>query len=153
MNSQDLVVPVAICIVAAIIVVYFLLVRGPTRKVTVTNPDGSEVSVSVEIADNPFTRAKGLMGTDTLGDDDGMLFIFDQPGIYSFWMLNTTIPLDAIFINEDGDVVDIIQMEPCGINPFNCPAYKPQAPALFVLEVNKGFSKRHGIVVGSKASP
>ncbi len=153
MNSNDLVIPVAICIVVAILVVYFLTARGPIRKITLTNPDGSNVTVSVEIADNPFTRAKGLMGRDTLGEKEGMLFIFDKPGIYPFWMLNTTIPLDAVFINEDGDVVDVIQMEPCGLNPANCPAYKSIAPALFVLEVNRGFTTRNGIVVGSKANP
>jgi hypothetical protein len=153
MNSNDLILPVAICIVAAIILIYFITLRGPIRKITLTNPDGSVVNVSVEVADNPVTRMKGLMGRDSLGADDGMLFIFDTPGMYAFWMLNTTIPLDAIFIAENGSVVDVIQMTPCGLNPANCTQYAPTQPALYVLEVNQGFSLKHGIVVGSKANP
>jgi uncharacterized membrane protein (UPF0127 family) len=105
------------------------------------------------VAGNPITRMKGLMGRDSLGADEGMLFIFDTPGMYAFWMLNTTIPLDAIFIAQNGSVVDIIQMAPCGINPLNCPQYAPKAPALYVLEVNQGFAASHGIVIGSKANP
>ncbi len=138
---------------ALLVLLYFILARGPVRKVTFTNANGSEVSVSAEVADNPFTRTKGLMGRSSLGEDEGMLFVFDKPGIHSFWMLNTTIPLDAIHISENGTVVDILQMEPCGLNVTNCPSYKPAKPAKYVLEVNKGFAARHGIVIGSMMNP
>jgi len=153
MSADDLIIPVAVCVVVGILLAYFIVMKGPMRKLTISNPDGSKADVSVEIADNPVTRAKGLMGRDALPADEGMLFIFDQPGVHQFWMLNTSIPLDAIFMDEDGNVVDVVQMEPCGLLPSNCPRYAPKAPALFVLEVNQGFSIRHGVVVGSRASP
>lgn len=133
---------------ALLVLLYFILARGPVRKVTFVNASGSEVSVSAEVADNPFTRTKGLMGRSSLGEDEGMLFVFDKPGIHSFWMLNTTIQLDAIHISENGTVVDVIQMEPCGLNVMNCPSYKPAKPAKYVLEVNKGFAKRHNLAIG-----
>lgn len=147
MRSEDVAVLLA-CAVVAILILYFIAARGAARKITIANPDGSEVSVSVELADNPVTRAKGLMGRSSLASEEGMLFVFDKPGIYSFWMRNTSIPLDAIHIAENGSVVDIIRMEPCGWNLTNCPQYTGKAPAKYVLEVNQGFAKRHGIVIG-----
>jgi hypothetical protein len=129
--------------------VYFIQVKGDKKRLTFSYP---EMSVTVEVADNPITRAKGLMGRSELGDAYGMLFVFDKMGKYPFWMLNTTIPLDAVYLSEDGTVVDILQMEPCGLNITQCRQYVPQAEARYVLEVNQGFSKKHGIEIGkSKA--
>ncbi len=119
-----------------------------TTNLAITNPDASFVYVDAEIADNMVTRAKGLMGRKSLGENQGMLFVFDSTGLYPFWMLNTSISLDAIFIAENGTVVDIIQMEPCGLNPTSCPRYIPKADSRYVLEVNKGFAERHGIAIG-----
>jgi len=116
-------------------------------KISITNPGDSGVEISVEIADNSVTRAKGLMGRASLGEYDGMLFVFGSSARHSFWMFNTSIALDAVFIAENGTVVDILQMAPCGINPANCTGYMPKADAKYVLEVNRGFSERHGIVI------
>ncbi len=148
MNSNGLVIPVAICIVAAILIFYFLSAKGTVRKITVSNPDGSEAQLSVEIADSPLLRAKGLMGRASLGEAEGMLFVFDKPGIYSFWMFNTTLPLDGIFIAENGTIVDVVRMQPCGLNVTACPHYAGKAPAKYVLEANQGFARRHGVVIG-----
>lgn len=142
---------VAAAIVAAILLIYFLAARGPARRMGLTGSDGSEVSVDVEVADNPVTRAKGLMGRASLGWNDGMLFVFDTPGIYGFWMFNTTIPLEGIFIGENGTVAEILPLEPCGLNVTNCPMYRPKSPAKYVLEVNRGFCARHRIAPGSRA--
>ncbi|MDD5340595.1 MAG: DUF192 domain-containing protein [Candidatus ainarchaeum sp.] len=148
MRSEDVAALLVIGIVAAILIFYFLSARGPSRQVTIANPDGSKASVSAEVADNPFTRAKGLMGRASLGEDEGMLFVFGSPGNHSFWMFNTTIPLDGIFIAENGTIVDVVPMQPCGLNVTNCPSYVAKAPAKYVLEANQGFAKRHGIVIG-----
>jgi len=138
----------ALALLALIIIFYFITARGPVKKISITNADGSTVSVSVEIANNTATRMKGLMGRKSLGAEEGMLFVFDRPGKHSFWMMNTTIPLDAIFIAENGSVVDIIAMQPCGWNVTNCPTYAPKTEAKYVLEVNPGFAARNRIVVG-----
>ena len=102
--------------------------------------------MDVELADNAATRAKGLMGRKSLGEKEGMLFVFDKADYRDFWMLNTTITLEAIFISEDGTIVDIIEMEPCGINPLNCTQYSSKEKAKYVLEVNQGFSNKNKIV-------
>jgi uncharacterized protein len=148
MRSEDVAALLVIGIVAAILIFYFLSARGTVKKVTISNPDGSETSVSAEVADNPFTRAKGLMGRTSLGEGEGMLFVFDRQDTYSFWMFNTTIPLDGIFIAENGTIVDVVPMQPCGLNVTRCPSYVAKAPAKYVLEANQGFAKRHGIAIG-----
>jgi uncharacterized membrane protein (UPF0127 family) len=118
------------------------------RKIILKNNDGSQVELAVEIADNPLLHALGLMGRKSLGEYEGMLFVFDNSRIRSFWMFNTSIALDAIHIAENGTVVDIIEMEPCGLNVLKCKHYSPRAPSKFVLEVNGGFSKRQNIEIG-----
>ena len=142
---------IAVILVAAFVVLlvfYFATAKGERKKISIINPEGFKVSVDVELADNLTTRAKGLMGRKSLGEYEGMLFVFDELGFHSFWMVNTTIPLDAIFIDENGTVVDIIKMEPCSL--LNCQLHTPKEKAKYVLEVNKGFSQRHKIEEGSR---
>ena len=117
----------------------------PSKQITIQTGQKS-VIVNAEIADTFFSKMKGLMGRNSLGTNDGMLFVFDKPDYYSFWMMNTTIPLDAIFISENGSVVDIITMPPCK-SVISCPSYKPKEKALYVLEVNAGFSEQNGISI------
>ncbi|MCI0559378.1 MAG: DUF192 domain-containing protein, partial [Nitrososphaera sp.] len=112
------------------------------------NSEGNEIAVYAEIANNTVTRAKGLMGRTSLAENEGMLFIFDKPAYYGFWMLNTTIPLDAIHIAENGTVVDVIKMQPCGLNVTKCPTYPPREKSKYVLEVNQGFSEKNKITIG-----
>jgi uncharacterized membrane protein (UPF0127 family) len=135
----------------AVLLVYFITAKGEKRRITLINAEGARIGVDVEIANNSATRAKGLMNRSSLGEYEGMLFIFDNPGIYQFWMLNTTIPLDAIHISEAGSVVDVLEMEPCGLNIIKCRVYPPKGRALYVLEVNKGFSSKHSIVPGNSS--
>jgi hypothetical protein len=144
---------VALALLAAllILIVYFVTAKGEKKRMTLINQEGKKIELSVEVANSTATRAKGLMGRSSLGEKEGMLFIFDRPGIYGFWMLNTTIPLDAFFFDENGTVVDIIEMEPCGLNVVNCPLHKPAEPSKYVLEVNQGFSKQNRISVGNSS--
>ncbi len=120
-----------------------------TKTIKLIN-SGNEITFDVEIAQSFLKKAIGLMGRKNLFDNSGMLFIFNQPNRHSFWMFATRIPLEAIFFDENGFVVDIINMEPRGLNPFNCPKYSPKNDAKYVLEVNSGFVKRNKVVVGSK---
>jgi len=102
--------------------------------------------VDAEVAESPFKKFLGLMFRDKLDENRGMLFVFDKEDYHSFWMLFTKIPLEAIFISEDFQVVDIIRME-----PFSFRSYKPKRKAKYVLEVNKGFSNRNNVKEGAKA--
>jgi uncharacterized membrane protein (UPF0127 family) len=113
----------------------------------VTFPD--KTRVRVEIADTESTRQRGLMFRKSLGPDEGMLFVFDTPGFYPFWMKNTLIPLDMLWLDREGRIVSIASaVPPCRADP--CPSYPPAAgtTALYVLEVNAGFAKQHGVKVG-----
>ncbi len=132
-------------ILLLILIIYFVTFKGDKKSVTLINSKGESIRVQVEIADNATAHAKGLMGRKSLGENEGMLFVFNKSSYLSFWMFNTTIPLDAIFISSNGTVVDVDEMEPCGLNIFNCTSYESLRPAKYVLEVNKGFSKKNSI--------
>lgn len=103
------------------------------------------VKINVEIADDDVERTKGLMFRERLDENDGMLFIFDDEEYQTFWMKNTLIPLDIIFIDKNLKIVDIKSAAPCKEEP--CTLYKSQKPAKYVLEMNGNFSKRKGIDV------
>ncbi|MBD3210812.1 hypothetical protein GF318_05505 [Candidatus Micrarchaeota archaeon] len=135
-----------------VFIFYFVSAHGERKKITLANAEGKELGIEVEVADNLTTRAKGLMGRTSLGENEGMLFVFDRPDYYGFWMLNTTIPLDAIFLDENGTVVDVKEMDPCGINVLNCSLYTPEKKAKYVIEVNKGFSEEHHILPGKSSA-
>lgn len=90
-------------------------------------------SWQVEIADTDELRQRGLMFRENLDENKGMLFFFDHVGTHSFWMKNTLIPLDLIWISEDKKVVDIQTLQPCKKDP--CPSYTPANNSKYVLEV------------------
>ena len=106
--------------------------------------------VELEIADTGQGRARGLMFRKELPEDQGMLFIFPEEGVYSFWMKNTLIPLDIIWLDKDLRVVYIKSFVPPCKN-YDCPGYNPQIKAKYVLEVNAGFSGIYHIKIGEKA--
>ena len=113
-------------------------------KVAVTTKDGRAVSFAVEIADTPSKREMGLQYRRDLAADRGMLFIFPAQSQQSFWMKNTPLPLDMIFINRERKIVGIVEQTV----PFSLDPRSVRAPSQFVLEINGGFSKRHGIKAG-----
>jgi uncharacterized membrane protein (UPF0127 family) len=103
---------------------------------------------TVELALTPEQQVQGLMNRQTLGNDSGMLFVFPQEGIYPFWMKDTLIPLDMIWMDSNGTVVFIGKDEqPCGMV---CPSINPGVQAKYVLEVNAGTVDRIGLTIGSR---
>ena len=101
----------------------------------------------VELATTEAVRDQGLMYRKELNKDKGMLFVFDKEGIYPFWMKNTLIPLDMIWINNSGKVVFMAQnVQPC--KSLICPSIIPSGSAKYVLEVNAGVCIETGIKVG-----
>ena len=109
-------------------------------------PDG--FSVHVEIASDDATREQGLMYRDHLADDHGMIFVFVQDGLYPFWMKNTLIPLDMIWLDANKNVVFVASnVPPCKADP--CPNFGPgTTPAHFVLETASGVAAKHGVAIG-----
>ena len=103
----------------------------------------------VEVVSTSEARAKGLMFRESLPADRGMLFVFQQTGFYPFWMKNTLIPLDMIWLNENYQVAFIASnVQPCYVTPF--PNITPLAPARYVLEINAGAVDRLGLEIGDK---
>jgi len=101
----------------------------------------------LEVVSSPEDRSRGLMFRESLARSAGMLFVFEEKGVYPFWMKNTLIPLDIIWIDSSGRVVDIKEnAQPC--KEGLCPDYVPAGRADRVLELNAGSVKRTGLRVG-----
>jgi len=123
--------------------------KKETTRIEIVNKDGKSIYVDVELADNLAKRMKGLMFRKSIGENEGMLFVFDYESQHSFWMMNTSIPLDAIHFDSNGTVVDVIRMDVCK-SIANCTkTYAPKAPSRYVLEVNQNFSMKNGIEAGN----
>lgn len=100
---------------------------------------------SVEIADTSDERTKGLSGRTNLDENTGMLFVFEEPGHYSFWMKDTLIPLDIIFIKNNRIVTIYKNAQPQGnISDNQLQRYSPREPVNYVLEINGGLSEKYG---------
>lgn len=105
--------------------------------------------ILLEIARTDQQRARGLMFRESLPENHGMLFVFAESERHGFWMKNTFIPLDMLWIAEDGTIAAIIRdVPPCHSDP--CPTYAPDAPGSFVLEIGAGEAKRLGLGEGDR---
>ena len=111
---------------------------------------GTEASLTVRIADSAEEQRQGLMGVESLGEDRGMAFVYDDPTTGSFWMKDTLIPLSIAFV--DGDrIVAIEEMTPCETDP--CPTWDSGGAAYtLAIEANAGWFTAHGIAVGDRAT-
>jgi uncharacterized protein len=109
---------------------------------------GDKAEVRVEIADDFYERARGLMDRTALGEDRGMLFVFPKEQPLSFWMKDTLIPLSIAYIDSEGRITDILDMKPLDDRP---PHYVSSEPVQYALEVNQGFFDENGVKVGDRA--
>jgi hypothetical protein len=110
--------------------------------------EGPEVRVSVEVARTPGERQQGLMHRTGLDKGTGMIFLFDEMSIQSFWMKNTLISLDMIFIDENLVVVGVV----ADTVPLSLAPCRVDDPSQYVLEVEAGFAANHGIGPGTKVT-
>lgn len=100
-------------------------------------------SLTVEVAATPAARSQGLMFRESLPEDHGMLFIWPREQWIAMWMKNTAIPLSVAFIDREFRILNIADME-----PFSTQRHASSAPALFALEVQRGWFARHGVGAG-----
>ncbi len=114
----------------------------------VLHTGGGDVTVAVEVVATPAQQAVGLMYRKELGATAGMLFVFDRTEEHSFWMKNTILPLDMIFLGEDRKVVGIVK----DAVPFTTTSRSVGKPSRYVLEVNAGFSEKHGVKAGDQTT-
>jgi hypothetical protein len=118
------------------------------QSLTIITSSG-KVKLETEIVDDPQERQRGLMFRENLEENSSMLFVFDLEMPLSFWMKNTLIPLDMIFVSENGTINEIKEnVQPCNKDP--CPSYPSNHASKYVLEVNGGFSQKNKIKIGDK---
>lgn len=123
--------------------------KDPLRTVTVVFPDAAKngaaaPSITAEVADTGPTRQRGLMLRKGMPDNRGMVFVFEERRVQEFWMHNTCIPLDMMFIDKDGFITGIEENVPT----MNDNTYGSGCPSTYVLEVNAGWARRHGVEPG-----
>ncbi len=127
--------------------IYFLGCGGPRLDPTHNYVCLRNHCIDVELAKTENEHAKGLQGRSTLGKDHGMLFIFTKPGAYTFWMKDTLIDLDIVWLDYARRVVYISPNTPsCKEEP--CPTYTPDGRAVYVLEINSGYASQLGMKLG-----
>lgn len=151
---------VAILIIA-VVAVYFVFVYTGNKG---TNPDeeymfrkdgellissdSTKVKLDIQIANTEFDRQLGLMYRKNMDENRGMLFIFPDVQVRSFWMRNTEIPLDMIFIDVNKTILNIAK----NTTPYSDISYSSSGPAKYVLEVKGGFADRHNISSGDRVA-
>jgi uncharacterized membrane protein (UPF0127 family) len=111
------------------------------------NKAGKKIkTLKVAIADEQKERNQGLMDVRTMEEDEGMLFIFEENQPLSFWMVNTPLSLDIIYVDADSTIVSIYT----DTTPFSDRTLPSNAPATYVVETNAGYTLKHGITEGMK---
>jgi len=149
---------IPITIAAVIIgVIGMLTLPSDSKLESVEFPRGTilvdDVALEVQIADSEPRRVRGLMFQDQLPPDQGMIFVFNEPGLYSLWMLNMQFSLDMIWFDHNGNVVHIEKdVPPCktALEITTCQSVVPDDEATYVLEVTSGFIDQNNITKDSK---
>ncbi len=119
------------------------------KPVAIFSASDGPKRVLLELAVTQAERSRGLMFRSRLDEDRGMLFVFPDIGRPAFWMKNTYLDLDILFLSPEGVVVDLFErLPPCPMDP--CPRYTPRSPAKYVLEVSGGFVDRHAVRKGDR---
>ncbi len=143
------IIAMLLCVVAAMCVLSGCTPtpEHPTVDIEFVGPEGQSIrSFEVEVVSTPLTRAKGLMYRREVGEKRGMLFVFPNEKVQSFWMKNTLIPLDMVFVSKEMKVVGILENVP----PLTEDPRYVDSPSLYVLEFAGGTMSKVGVGVGAK---
>lgn len=142
--KYEIVLGIIIIVVLGLILVYSIF-----REQQKSHVCFNDNCFTVYLALTPYELFKGLMFVEHLDEDKGMLFVFEKDGIYPFWMKNTLIPLDIIWIDLNGKAVFISRnIQPC--KSILCTSINPGKQARYVLEINAGISDKIGLAVGDE---
>jgi uncharacterized protein len=125
---------------------YSTNIQFEMSQVEIVKSSGERIKIKVKVADAQNERAHGLMGVKALHADEGMLFIFEDERTRGMWMENTFIPLDMLFIDGNKKIIRFSE----NAIPLSKDIIPSIFPTKYVLEVNGGFVKKHGIAVGDK---
>lgn len=145
---MEIIAPAFLIATIVLLVAIYFIFKSPQNFTKVAIGD---TTILAEMADTLPKRMAGLMFRKSLPEDGGMLFVFGNDGYHGIWMMNTSIPLDIIWIDSDHRIVDIMKdAPPCGM--ICTKTYSPKEMARYVLEVNAGFADEHGIGIGDKVN-
>ena len=154
-RSQALIPIAAAAVIVGIMGI--LSIPSDSKLESVEFPIGTikidETVLEVQVADTEPRRIRGLMFQDQLPYDQGMIFVFNESGVYSLWMLNMQFSLDMIWFDENGDIVHIEKnIPPCKtpIEIMACQSIVPNGEAKYILEVSSGFIDQFNITKDSK---
>ncbi|HOM33234.1 MAG TPA: DUF192 domain-containing protein [Candidatus Paceibacterota bacterium] len=143
--KKNIMIILTIFLIIIFLSIYFV---SKNKKTEIFFPK-QNIKIEAQLAQTILQQTKGLMNVKNLPENQGMLFVFLDESRKSFWMKNTYIPLDLIFISRDKKIVEIKEnFEPC--QQKNCPSYTSQKKAKYVLEVNGGFCQKHQIKEGDE---
>lgn len=119
-----------------------------SSEITITRADGERFLLPVEVADTANEKNYGLMFKSSMPRDEGMIFVYDPPERVSYWMKNTLIPLDILFVRADGRIARIVaNAQPNDLSPIDS-----LIPVAVVVEVNAGVVQEYGLQAGDKIS-
>ena len=120
----------------------------PVSTLTIATRSGAKLAVTVEVAANGMDREVGLMNRSSMGQDHGMIFVFPAAKPVMFWMKDTLLALDMLFIDRDGRIINIKH----DAKPMDVSIIKSGGAVTHVLEVNAGYAARHGVATGDHVS-
>ncbi len=153
---------ILVLLIAAAAAIYFIFIKNSNEgnspdeeymfkkngELTFSDSSGVLLKIDIQIAGTEFDRQLGLMFRKSMNENQGMLFIFPDNRIRSFWMRNTEIPLDIIFVDSAKTILNIAK----NTTPYSDNSYSSSGPAKYVVEVNGGFTDRHNLAPGDKIS-
>ncbi len=148
MKASSIIV-LATLIILALAAAYYLSMYATGdegNRVEFVDSNGTVTTVYVEVADTPQSLQRGLMYRTSLDEYKGMLFIFSSDAPQSFWMKNTPLPLDMVFVNSQMAIVDINH----NATPYSLDVFTSKESCKYVVEVNGGFCNEHGIGAGDQ---
>lgn len=138
---------ILIALMGIIAVAVFVLLRTPTGS-DVTLPT-NDTGMRFDIADTPDTQQLGLGNRASVPDNYGMLFVFQKADRYGFWMKDMLVPIDMVWLGDDGSIILIDH----SVDPDTYPhAFYPPVPVRYVLETRAGYASEHGWTVGTKVA-
>lgn len=130
------------------LILFLTILIGCQKPTAISFENGA--TIEAEIADTAGERREGLMDRENLGVNEGMLFIFESEWPRIFWMKDTLIPLDIIFLDSQKKIIGIQTMQPCTKDP--CKLHESVLPVKYAIEVNAGYCAQNNIKIGQKVS-
>lgn len=131
-----------VTVVLAVSAIYFIKISPDPQLKEIF---AGSVPIKVEIVDTEEKRTRGLSGGESLPANQGILLVFDEPGVHGIWMKDMNFPIDIIWISKTGKITDISP----NVSPDSFPAvFKPLSPARYILEVNTGFAEANNLKIG-----